>query len=591
MNAPSDWPASFLYRDWDYFTSMAESLRLYLFRFHTVPTWNYMLCGGKPELANPQSWAFTWPSLFVYLLPPNAAMISLWIVMTMIGWGSMLLLLRRLGADRLGAVTGATLYAFNGYFAAHFGQGHVTFAFFHLVPLMMLLYARLCDASSPLRVKPFLAAVGVAFAFFSAALPHALFYFFIAFAIVLTALILRTGHRQGSRVAGRAMTACLASVGLGVLLAGYKLWPVVAWQLQSPRTGVLREDVTLADILANTTRFATDYDNVLAKDFANQTWFSWEYNAFIGLTPWIFLAFSAWLWLRRRRKTGRSGTSIRSGTSVLFWIGLVAVGLGLNLALGNGNSLSLAHWFQTLPLMSGIRVFSRFQILIVFGVACLISVAMAPCLAWIQSPSRRRIVRWVIPLLLVAPGIIETFTLIGAIRGSSAAEIARNYTLPPAGMAPLLVKQPLGFSRGTTDQTYLLDSGYWVANCYEPLKVAHPRLGELDHIPLTDPPPTRLLDLGSNSLRLLFETPPRGPIRVLLAGASDLSFDAPTQTNLAGETTVQFDDTDRPRILVIRRPLGAPWIGLVVSASGVALLGLALGLTALKKRRQRVRPF
>lgn len=130
------------YMDWDYFTSMAASLRVYLFRHGTVPAWNVMFCGGRPELANPQSWAFTWVSLFAYLFSPNWAVMMIWLVMTVVGFASCYALFRDWTDSRLGAVVGAVLYSLNGYFGSHFNVGHVTFAFYHLVPLMMWCFAR-----------------------------------------------------------------------------------------------------------------------------------------------------------------------------------------------------------------------------------------------------------------------------------------------------------------------------------------------------------------------------------------------------------------------------------------------------------------
>jgi len=84
-----------LFGDWDYMASMVSSLRIHLFEHGTIPTWNFLLCGGRPELAIPSSWAWAWPSLLAYTLPPNAALLTLWLSMTAIGILAMRSLLLR----------------------------------------------------------------------------------------------------------------------------------------------------------------------------------------------------------------------------------------------------------------------------------------------------------------------------------------------------------------------------------------------------------------------------------------------------------------------------------------------------------------
>ena len=68
--------------DWDAVTSMILSLRIHLFEYGTIPTWNFMFCGGRPELSVPFSWAGTWPSLFAYALPPLYAVFAVWLCLS-----------------------------------------------------------------------------------------------------------------------------------------------------------------------------------------------------------------------------------------------------------------------------------------------------------------------------------------------------------------------------------------------------------------------------------------------------------------------------------------------------------------------------
>ncbi len=129
-----------LFADWDGVASMIFSLRTYLFEHGTVPIWNFMLCGGQPELSVPFSWAYAWPSLIGYALPPIHAILAVWFVMSLAGFLAMRALLMRWSGVARGATAGACVYVLSGYFASHFNAGHVTFAFFHFVPILMLLF-------------------------------------------------------------------------------------------------------------------------------------------------------------------------------------------------------------------------------------------------------------------------------------------------------------------------------------------------------------------------------------------------------------------------------------------------------------------
>ena len=163
-----------IWADWDLFGGMIESLRLHLFQHGTIPIWNFTVCGGHPELADPQSWARLWPSAFGYLLPTNYALFAIWIAMTLVGFAALYRLLAGWTHSRLGAAVGAAVFVFSGCFAARFNAGHVSYVFFHIVPVLMLWFeralARSLAGAAPLRDAA--AGVLVSFLFMSGALPH-----------------------------------------------------------------------------------------------------------------------------------------------------------------------------------------------------------------------------------------------------------------------------------------------------------------------------------------------------------------------------------------------------------------------------------
>jgi hypothetical protein len=116
-----------------------------------------MFCGGRPELGIPYSWAWTWPSLFAYALPPLYAIVAVWAVLSALGFAATRELSRRWCGPSAGASIGAALYVLSGCFASRFNAGHITFAFYHLTPLLMLVFdmafARALDGRPLLGIR------------------------------------------------------------------------------------------------------------------------------------------------------------------------------------------------------------------------------------------------------------------------------------------------------------------------------------------------------------------------------------------------------------------------------------------------------
>ena len=276
--------------DWDYYASMATSLRVYLFEHGAIPLWNFHFCGGRPELANPQSWGYVWPSLFAYLFPGNLAQFMLWIALTLVGFFSMKSFLFALGSGKYGSWAGALLYVFNGYFASHFNIGHVTFAFFHLVPLLLLQALNLWRESVPEKVlSKGLWLTLSTFLFFTAAIPHGLFYFYPVVPLFVAILFIIESKDRGRKIAKKRLFTLLVYHVLGIGLSSYRLWPILSWQMNFPRQDVRIEGLTIYDIITNSLRYFNDYNNPLIKQFENQVWLIWEYNAFVGPIPWLLL--------------------------------------------------------------------------------------------------------------------------------------------------------------------------------------------------------------------------------------------------------------------------------------------------------------
>lgn len=309
-----------LYRDWDYVASMLMGLRVYFYEHGTIPTWNFLLCGGKPEIANPQSWSYSWLSPLAYLLTPNYALFLLWAVMTAVGFYCCRWLLLRWTYSTWGANIGAFLFAFNGFFTTRFNQGHITFAFYHMVLAIIVVFERSLWANldkSRIPLKWHALTSLLAFMFVSIGLPHPLLYFYPLFIFYLVFCLVRMGDRIPLwKDRFRKIAPLCFSHLLGIALTSYKLWPVIAWQLIHPRSGVANEEMmSLKDLFLNLVRFIRDYD-LQGRSLLNpQMWGLWEYNSYIGPVAIVFIVIGfvifgmSWTNRYRRRLEAIRGVS------------------------------------------------------------------------------------------------------------------------------------------------------------------------------------------------------------------------------------------------------------------------------------------
>ncbi len=496
-----------LHHDWDYMASMISSLRIYLFEHGAVPTWNFLLCGGRPELAIPSSWVYGWASLFAYLLPPNQAIIAVWIALSVVGFMAAFTLLRDWTGNPLGAFTGAWIYTLSGYYAVRFNVGHVTFAFFHLLPLMMLLFDRALGARlAGRRSLGSLAGLTlVSFLFFTAGLPHGVFYFYPAFLLLA---LFRLGGLARALGAARCLGAAgvvVLSHGLGLWLAAYRVWPPLRWQLDFPRKGVLPESFSVVRVLRNTVTLVPDYFGPW-KSEAWEVYASAGYNAFVGPVPWL-LALGA-LILLRSRGPGPRGAS-RPGATDCYACLLVLA--GVTLALGNHHPWGPGSIFPHLPVLEGVRGFSRYHVLTVFGLAILSACAVA----WISERTGRlwRPLGALLALAACGPILVQAALMAWNIEALPRSSALALYPPLPHPDPPELVWTKSGLITLTKpeDRNLLLRRGYWIANCFEDIDIPN----ALDNGPagmrrsITTPPPERLVAMTGDSLVLAYA--PAGP--------------------------------------------------------------------------------
>jgi len=572
-----------LHADWDSVASMVESLRIHAFQWGTVPTWNFMFCGGRPELAVPFSWAWTWPSLFAYLLSPLPALLAVWALMTGVGLFAVGALLLRWTGSPLGAGVGAAVYVFSGYFAAHFNAGHPTFAFYHLVPAAMLCFEWGYAGALAGRRTVGASAAGavVAFLFFTAGLPHALIHFYPALLLLVAVRLAFAGRQWGWRAALLAARAPLGAQVLGLWWAAYKLWPVMRWQLGSPRGDLVLEAYGPLQVLGNTLRFVPHY-------FAAETWLpwfvlpAWGYNAFVGPAPWLLAGVAVVTLLRSR---GTAGAKPDRGSMAFA---LLLVGAGLLLALGNDSPWSPARGFRYLPLLGGVRAFNRYQILLVFGLAILAAHGVAWITGRVAAKRFGRALLGLVVLATVVPVLAQSALLVWNIAAQPRHGLLAAYPVSTRPEPPELMGTYHSWhalSGGTGHQWSVLERGYWIANCYANLSMPRLRRTPLitSSVPLSNPPPDRVVGLTRDTLTLAYA--PGGARRVALnlPVLPTFRFNAPAETMPSGHVAFRTRDLPENRLSVTAAYSG-PQAGAWTSLTGL-LAGLAVAGRAWRRRR------
>ena len=345
--------------DWDLFLSNASTLKHHLEAYGQIPSWEMAFCGGTPELANPQSYAWSWPSVLIYLMEPFWAFVSLWLILSLVGLVSVHLLLRKHAIPSMVSAGVGLAYVSSGYFAARFNVGHVTFAFFHFIPLLLLLSDRLLfeHRQSAITSQQFFVFVFASFLFFSAALPVAVFYFYPALLIFLVVNFFVVHKDLKPKPWQDFVYRWGIPHGFGFFLASYKWVPVLAWQKMFPRGLTEPESSDVFAVFYDLVRTVPSFHEIDA--FATgRPWGIWENFNYVG-TPWLLLALVGLCW---------PSANNRAPHRVLRWVSLLLVLSGTSLALGNDQTLGLGALFRALPVFDSIRSFSRYNILITFGV-------------------------------------------------------------------------------------------------------------------------------------------------------------------------------------------------------------------------------
>src|SRR5207249_3780661 len=261
--------------------------------------------------------------------------------------------------------------------------------------------------------------------------------------------------------------------------------------------------------------------------------------------------------------------------------GCLLVLFGLLLALGNKHPLSPSSLFRYLPVLRGIRVFPRYQILTIFGLCILFSSSLSLLAGrgafW---SCNRRALQIALMLIGLLPVTYQATLLVWNIRGVPDSYLDRLYQMKDGAAVPEIViaYRAVGVAN-ITHQRYLVDKGYWVLNCYEPLSLPYLKSVAFPEIPgsrypLSEPPPSRLKELTATSVTLEYEGSQGSHVRLHIPWMLTEGFYVGGASGASdGDTWLPATEGGAPLTLHAAPPddLYGFWL------SGVALLGLGFG--------------
>ncbi len=574
--------AMVLDHDWDYAVSHGRVLRQLLFEHGTVPVWNFIFCGGGPELANPQSFAWTPFSLPLYLVHPVYFFLGLWLAMSALGFWALQRLLRDHGIGRLSAAVGAGIFVFSGYFISHFRVGHWGFAFFHLIPALMLAANKLMEFN-PRQIASKRRWMFLLWLFswilFTNGIPQTLFYPYLAFPVFVMAI----AHKAATK---KRLLVIITLHALGAVAAAYKLIPVMMWSQKYPRALEKTEHQSFADVLG---ALVIPYEEQLkAVSIANDRLFGvWEYSAFVGPTVIIFVLLGL-LWLRNPKKPE---------TAFLIRFALICGIIGAWLSTGNQSAWSLGFYFRQLPFASSIRSFGRYEVLVVLAIAILAAAGMSVLLEQLNAWLKVRRVKEKWPLRFTVLKILSVLILVAAtfdqMLANNVVLLKRIRAVPRDDVAKIygvdFSRTQMISARGifSTDMDLLAEKRQWIDNCYEPLPNGLLRnfQGPEGILELSSPPPSAI-EYGASSVTFRYlDSANNASVREiqfnmpLFAG---YTYDPPATLKRPNGQLV-FDVRQlKSGTITVHGPETVPWWSVLVSACG--FLGAAVVIFGWPRR-------
>ena len=324
--------------DWDWVFSDAWLSASGLLERHAPAFWSVQISGGAPLLGDPQSLSASPLLLLPIALGPIVGVKALVLLLLVVGLvGCFRVGLRWIG-EPLGASAFALAFVFSGYFAIHLRVGHFAWAMFYLVP-WILLFADRVLTEPVARARDAAGLIVSLVLMFSGPVYQALVFF------LLPALWVCAVSRWNGAPWVRWRSALL-SLLCSILITMPRWMAVFDWQWRSPREVLEHGGIPLVDLGAMLITRVLDYRRYVGWGQSG----IWEYWCYTGVAGAALAAASLVLAPRLRSLVAAS----------------IALGVVLAWRAPWGNPLEALAAY--VPILLSIRVYSRFLVLVVFGV-------------------------------------------------------------------------------------------------------------------------------------------------------------------------------------------------------------------------------
>ncbi len=530
--------------DWRAFAGAWEAARVAVSDFAQVPSWNPYHCGGVVLFSDPQSPALA-PLFLLLLWLPTAAAMKLWIALHLVaGALGARALARSYGANLPEQLLAATLVSACGFCAEHFGGGHLSFTPFLLFPWVLLAHRR---AIADPRWSVLTASLLALTVYEGGTYPLPLMA--VGLAADALARVTDPDDRRGM------LTSLPLTAVLFVLLAGFRLVPVLAFLSEHPRLMPLDDQMTVAEVVQAWTTRAHE------RAFPGHTYVWPEYGDYIGAVPVVLLAVGVVVSLAKRDGLTRDRRVDLALLVALVWC-----------ALGNIPGFSLFGLLHELPVYRSLRVPSRFLYPATVALALVVARLLVDLRSTLDAQRARR-------------GVVTAFAFLECALAVGVAHdvVKTNSPRLQVGADPVFPREPA--ARRFTQQP---GGDYWRWPTYPVRGVGTPvcyvafdwpvapglRLGDVPQEQLS-PPDAGTVTAGAwspNTLRFTVDL--SRPASLVVNQNTDSGWSASEGTIDRGQALLTVDLPAGRREVVLRhRPRGL-WLGALMTLAGLALSAL-----------------
>lgn len=446
--------------DWDHFLSFFEvELRSWLVD-HEPPLWTYQLCGGVTRLGDPQAFGLSPIFLIIALLGSfwgsKVMVFGCFIIGFFYSKKIVSLVIGEEDRENNFIISNlfSLLFIFSNFFLWQIHHGHLTISLMMLALGLIYYSLKTIVYEMPLTRKEILVFILIGWTHFSGGLYHSSLFLVMPFSLALAAYMALKLLREKSTFLKLLPLRQLIISALAILaLSSYKLWGIINYQRQFPRTVTsVHENIFILDWFK--VNFIPTFDyKLIVGTMEQQLWGIWEYSSFSIIYYLVILV------LLERFMTKRNFIFSLTPPPIIQF-SLMYLVLTFMLALGNFSKVSPLYLLNTFLLNNSVRVSGRYSVGVLLAVLLILSSLIN------KTPRMKKIV--VKFGYLLASLIVLNFLTFRST-------MSKDNFLRLSGMKPVVPEQmkyqsivPMRDQKASYMYPAVM-VGVGVLNCYEPL--------------------------------------------------------------------------------------------------------------------------